>query len=459
MKSFVSLTFTVLAILLLAVSGLLTSNFPTSASYNSSQHLSINLTGSVVSAGSQQYLIQQSGPAASVTVPGYSIVSGQIDYNLTAFITGESVLGAANFILHGTQSGGGQINVSSDIPLVGMIAGVCLPNYDAPSASGACESNDTSAVPAFFVGMGPVQIVTSSSNVTLSNVVMLFESAYLNPFGAPLVISSNDSSIVIITGYTSAIASWNNVVDSGAISGSFGNESISGIFGQVASEHENLVTGRANDSGRMTFSSVTNGTGSAVSQLDVTGSYSGNSSIPLAGSYDCSASLGFPAGSGICTDTGFDSAGSFSLLGGINHIVGSYRSTWTIPAFGFSGNASATLAYLDPPPPPLVEGNVIWYTPTLQHFQYIYPAGVAINGKQFSSVFYESLLEQYQLVPGLPYAGYYSGTFGAISGCQPGANITITATVSGSTESASGTCPAGGSILSISLQFGNPPTT
>ncbi|MDG6922666.1 MAG: Ig-like domain repeat protein, partial [Nitrososphaerota archaeon] len=105
------------------------------------------------------------------------------------------------------------------------------------------------------------------------------------------------------------------------------------------------------------------------------------------------------------------------------------------------------------PPPAIVYGNVTWYTPTYQGFQYVYPASVAINGKQFSSTFYESLIAQFQLVPGQQYAGYYQGTFGAISGCQEGATITITATVNGMTESTSALCPAPGNSTSISLNF------
>ena len=103
--------------------------------------------------------------------------------------------------------------------------------------------------------------------------------------------------------------------------------------------------------------------------------------------------------------------------------------------------------------PTLVQGQVTWTTPTVTTFQYIYSASVAINGKQFSSTFYESLFAQYSLTPGMPYAGYYSGSFGAISGCQPGSTITITATVNGVTKSASGPCPAPGATSGISLSF------
>ena len=53
--------------------------------------------------------------------------------------------------------------------------------------------------------------------------------------------------------------------------------------------------------------------------------------------------------------------------------------------------------------------------------------------------------------PQLPYAGFYGSTFGAISGCQPGSMITLTATVSGLTKSASALCPGYGNSTSINL--------
>ena len=105
------------------------------------------------------------------------------------------------------------------------------------------------------------------------------------------------------------------------------------------------------------------------------------------------------------------------------------------------------------PPPPLVLGNITWYTPAYQGLEYFFPASVAINGRQFSATFYESLIAQFQLVPGEPYAGYYAGTFGAISGCQEGSNITLTATVNGTTESGWTLCPAAGKTTTINMNF------
>ena len=85
--------------------------------------------------------------------------------------------------------------------------------------------------------------------------------------------------------------------------------------------------------------------------------------------------------------------------------------------------------------PSIVYGNVTWSGVAYQGLQYIFPASVAINGRQFSSTFYESIFAQTQLVPNGNFTGTYTGLFGAISGCQEGSTITITAAVGGATES------------------------
>lgn len=101
----------------------------------------------------------------------------------------------------------------------------------------------------------------------------------------------------------------------------------------------------------------------------------------------------------------------------------------------------------------VVLGNITWTTPTLQGFQYVFPVSIAINGVQFGSTFSESLFPQYQLAVGNSYAGYYGGTFAAISGCSSGATITLTATVNGVTKTGSAICPGSGSSATINLNF------
>lgn len=423
--------------------------------------LILNTSGGVVSVSAQQYLINQSGAFFSATLPAYSITSGTLDYSLNATVVGETVTGLASFDLNGSLSGGGSITISSgSVNLFSMIAAVCLPNYDTPSAAGNCQANDTSAVPAFFVGLATMQVNSTAGNETLANIPMLFESAYLNPFGAPIVISSADSTIIIVAPYIRATVNWTGAIETGTISGTFGSISVSGKFNQNASEVEDLITGAANDTGSMTFSDVVDSHGNSIPVLLASGTYSGNSSIPLAGSYDCSAELGFPSGSGLCTQTGFQSTGSFSLHTKSYDVIGNYSSSWGVPAFGFSGTSSAKVSAADPPanPASFVEGHVTWYTNQYQSSQYIFPASISINGIRYSSVFYESIQPQYELIPGMPYAGYYSGTFGAISGCENGVNITITTTINGITESSSAICPSPGNAATINFVFGTPTT-
>lgn len=347
MRRLASISITLLAMFLLFMSGLA---IPQGAASSSRQTLSLETSGQVLNVATQQYLINQSGSFVSATFPGYSISSGTLQYALNASVTGKTVTGKVSFNLSGTLVGGGTISISSSSDqLSAMIAAVCLPNYDIPSTGSGCQANDTSAVPAFFVGMATMQITSSAGNKILSNVEMMYESAYLNPYGAPIVIASADSSIAIITDYTQANVSWSGAMEIGSISGSFGSMAISGQFSQNSSEQENLVLGVAKDSGTMSFSSMIDANGSAISSLDASGTYTGNSSIPLAGSFDCSAEIGFPVGSGVCTQTGFMSSGSFNLISQSYSVIGNYSSTWGTPAFGYNGAANATILPIDPP--------------------------------------------------------------------------------------------------------------
>lgn len=347
MRRLASISITLLAMLLLFASGLA---IPNGVSSSTPQTLSLKTSGQVLNVASQQYFINQSGAFVSATFPGYSISSGTINYALNASVTGETITGQVSFNLNGSLSGGGTITISSTSdPLSAMIAAVCLPNYDTPSTGGGCQANDTSAVPAFFVGFARMQVTSSTGNRILSNVEMMFESAYLNPYGSPIVIASADSSIVVITAYTQATVTWSGAFEAGSINGSFGSTAISGQFSQNSTEQENLVSAIAKDSGTMTFSNVIDANGSAITSLDASGTYTGNSSIPLAGSYDCSAEIGFPAGSGVCTQTGFQSSGNFNLQSQSYSVMGNYSSTWGTPAFGYSGKANATVLPIDPP--------------------------------------------------------------------------------------------------------------
>lgn len=370
MKSYFITAVTILAAILLSSGGLLVTHAASPPSANdwgqnnfSSQALTMSISGGVASAGNQRYFIQQNGPAIEAIVAGDPLVTSQLSYTLYANQQGLSTSGSATFYLTGTGASGTSYSVSGTIPLSGSVVGACLPSFTA----GTCASGDTSEVPAAFTGAGSVQISTGAVSTSSGNgngnngygnnqgndqnsgsdnaptavtEAMVFENAYFNPFGDAITITSADNSIIIVTNYTQATIDWSNVVDAGVVTGSIGTTPIAGAFTQVATEHENLVAGTAQDYGVLTLSSMTNLTsGAQISYLNAKGGYVGTSTIPHAGAVPC--------GTG-CTETGFQDQGSFLLFGGHGSggalITGSYNTAWTVPAFAFSStvNAKAT---------------------------------------------------------------------------------------------------------------------
>ncbi len=304
-----------------------------------SQQLSLDVAGGVVDVGGQHYIILQSGSVMSASFMTYSIdpSTSHFNYHLNAMVQGTSVTGNANFHLSGSLVGGGTIEISGIAHLVGSVAAVCLPNYDSPNSDGTCPSGDTSEVPAFFMGMASIQATIAGKEQSMTQVPMLFQSAYLNPFGAPIVLgtANNFATMQIVTTYNHATIDWSNIVDQALVSGTFGSESVTGMFTQVAQEHENLVTGNAKDHGTINFTM-------SDSTLDSFGHYSGSSMTPLTPNTDCSALVGVA-----CTNYGFDSTGSFHSIsvGPQNvQISGSYGTTWGIPAFSFTGTITASVS-------------------------------------------------------------------------------------------------------------------
>ncbi len=332
---------TMLAFLSLSSGGLIVSH----AAYPATQPISLNIAGGVVSAGDQQYSLQQGGEIVAGVIQGNNVVaaSSNFEYHYNAQVYGLSAIGYVYFNLQGTVSGGTYngwtVDYSGSAQINGAVPAVCLPSY---SVTGVCATTDTSMVPAFFLGVVNTQLTFSSpgtnSVTTQSEVPMMFESAYLNPFGAPVVLTSIDGSIVIITTYSQATINWSNVIESGTISGNLGSTSVNGQFSEISQEQENLVTGTAQDQGQMTFS------GMNLASLDSSGTYSGSSTIPTAGSYDISAAIGFPPGSGVATATGFQSIGTFDLRSQSSTLTGSYSISWGVPAFEFEGSATAWLS-------------------------------------------------------------------------------------------------------------------
>ncbi|MDG6904899.1 MAG: hypothetical protein JRN20_03840 [Nitrososphaerota archaeon] len=345
MKSYITTAVTVLAVLVLASGGLLVTHAATT------QSLSMNLTGGVVNAGEQQYNIQQSGFAGGLL--GTDQFGGVLTYTLNADVKGITTHGSASFQLVGLDANNLPVIISGMIPITGNLPAICLPSGTMPVIIATnihkpqCLLQGTSEVPFFFLGTGQVQISVGGVS-TKATIPMAFESAYFDPFRGLIVFGSADiltgttaPSLSIVTTYNVATIDWSNGVEAGYFTGAVGTTSIVGSFQQVASEHEDLVAGTATDSGTITFSGVTDLSGNAISYMDGSGTYSGTSYIPTTGSTPCLGGVPY------CTETGFQSSGSFQVTSGHGHntasIVGGYDTTWSVPAFMFTSIVKGTV--------------------------------------------------------------------------------------------------------------------
>ena len=306
---------------------------------HSPQSLALGIAGGVMNAGTQQYLIQQSGHVVMGSFQSLEIDTtrpNHLKYNLDATVQGTSSSGYVDFRLSAFLFGGGAIDILGNGSIVGMMAAVCLPNYDMPNSDGSCPNNDTSAVPAMFIGMMSLEVTTGGLTNSMQGVPMLFESAYMNPFGGPIVLSTADKSVQLVTTYNRATVDWSNVTDAGMVQGMLGSTPVSGTFLQIAQEHENLVNGKAQDRGVMMFSGMT------TTSLDVSVTYAGSSSTPTSEAQDCTALAQVP-----CTSYGFQSSGHFRTSSSGQQsflIAGSYKTMWGIPAFSFTGTMTAVVS-------------------------------------------------------------------------------------------------------------------
>jgi hypothetical protein len=303
-------------------------------SQNSQQNLSISIfDGSIVTAGSQNYYVS-GGNVAFASIDGQTLnpstTTLQFQYNAQVYASwwdsnGTFTHGFAQYKLQGTTIGGSQVSVSGYTRISSMIPAVNIPL--------GCTTTCNSAIPFLFLGGGQVNVGIGSSP-TPQPENMTFESPYISPFGAPIILASTDGSILIVTTYSQGNIQWNGVKLGGTINGKLGTSTVTGRFNLTSTESENLVAGTAQDSGTMMFS------GMSPSSLNARGTYNGSSVIPAAGAIDCSIITGFP---GTCSETGFNSNGVFSLRGSQSSINGKYTTTWSIPAYGFNSLATATV--------------------------------------------------------------------------------------------------------------------
>jgi hypothetical protein len=291
----------------------------TSAAFASSPR-TLNMTipaGGVTNLGTQIYNV-------SGGVVGYAEVLGQtvdpgatLQYNLIATQTGLTTRGYASLTLSGT-TGGVPITMRGNFNIVGSVPGAVIGN---------------SEVPFYFVtDTSNVQVTIGRQTQTIPESINI-ENPYFNPFGAPIVIGSNDGYIGIVATYNQGTILWLGSQVTGALVGTLSGKAVSGTMTLNGAELENLVAGTARDSGSMSF------TGMTPSSLNANGNYTGQSTIPAPGpNSDCSS---YTTGvEGTCTLTGFQSTGTFTA----GSISGSYTTTWGTPAVSFSTSITATVA-------------------------------------------------------------------------------------------------------------------
>jgi hypothetical protein len=316
---------------------------PTAHATMPPNQLNVTFTGSIDSSGQQAYT-ESGGALLFASILGESVDSSTAVFaeRASASVDGLATSGSAAFSLSGVMANGSSFSIRGPIGIAGAIPAEAFPLSCWDQVTLPLPASCTSQVPAFYVGSGTFDVkVTHSWQVSQE---MDMESAFLNPFGGPIVWGSIDpstgfpdagSDILLVFTYSAAAINWQDVQTGGSINGTLGTTPVSGSFTQTTSAHENLFAGTETESGTLTW------TGMTPSSLDVSGAFSGSSTIPTANEIDCSATIGIP---GTCTETGFSSMGNYSLSSSVTRIRGTYDLTWAVPALSFSGPSTATVA-------------------------------------------------------------------------------------------------------------------
>lgn len=302
--------------------------------------LALTMDGIIANPGIQSYH-QAGGTPLLVEVNGISVNPSSFQYSLGATVNGQSVTGLATLQLRGHDPSGDAVSVSLESVLGGMIPSVCFPSY----STGTCAPGDTSAIPSFFVGATTGTITIGGVSSPFGPSFLLFESAYLNPFGGATLILSEDGSLLIAATYTSAQIRWTGteLTNYLPVTGAFGSTEVTGgNFLMAVNSQENLVTGVEQAAGTLTFF------GMSSPALDSTGHFSSISTIPTTGEQDCSSSLvsslglvySFPFS--VCTLTGALTSAHFNVHGPVSVTKGVATSLWSVPSLYFTTTVTAS---------------------------------------------------------------------------------------------------------------------
>ncbi len=303
-----------------------------SASAVSHGPLVLTLTGAVTDAGTQTYA-QSGGMLVGGQIGTYTLdrTTALLTYSMNAVVQGLTASGAAQFSLTANTLDGHALTATG-----GAVIGDTMPAIEFPLGCGTAVAC-TSEVPAFLVGMAQIDVTVDGVAQPSLTTPFIFESAYLNPHGGPIIMGTPDlTSIALVATYTSGTIQWSNSATGGTISGTITTtHDFTGKFSVVAHENEDLVTGTATDSGTVQFFNMNN------VQYNAKGTYSGTSVIP-AGSSACT---GIPLPPGTCAQTGFHSTGVYNLQTDKGRsITGTYDAAWDTPAITSTSTVTAALS-------------------------------------------------------------------------------------------------------------------
>src|SRR5579863_6589727 len=219
-------------------------------------HLSLTLNGAILDSGSQTYY-HTGGNLVEAVIGGVPLSpSGSVfHYSLHAVVSELAVTGYANFSLAAVGKDGGQFFVQGSAPIDSMTPAESFPLGCTPGVD--C----TSGIPGLFSGTANVVVEECHgdyhsghcSTLLQESVGMSFESAFLNPFGGPIFMASQDQAIFIVAGYTQSRVTWAGIQLGGAMSGSLAGSPVSGNFLMTVSATEDLRAGYELDHGTIAF--------------------------------------------------------------------------------------------------------------------------------------------------------------------------------------------------------------
>jgi hypothetical protein len=305
----------------------------------------------IANAGNQTYALQ-GGALVSGTVNSIQLPSNaKVDYRLEARVTGLRTSGDASIMIS-AETSKGDFSLQADVQINGEVPAGIFPLTQTSTLLGPTYANCdpskakcNSEIPFMFTGVATIRMRNGGEHQTIQpsdnnedyqkTLPIGIESAYWNPFGKPIVITSLESqtapSIFLVVTYEEATIQWSSTQVRGVLTGTLGSTPASGYYTLVTNSQEDLFAGKEEDSGNIAF------TGSTPSLLNSAGRFSGDTTIPTTSYapqfpyYDCSAAYGLPTGT--CTATGALSSGTFKMHGSQNtRIDGSYNTMWSVPS-------------------------------------------------------------------------------------------------------------------------------